>query len=202
MIAIIDYGRGNLRSVHKALEKSGFMVEITSDPAVLDDALGIILPGVGAFGDAMEQLRSRGLIEPIRKNINSGKPFLGICLGMQVLFELGEEHGEHKGLGVLPGKVVKFPAGLKVPHMGWNQLQIKRKSALLTGIASGESCYFVHSFYVATPDPEIVLASSDYSLEFPAAVGKHNLFGVQFHPEKSSATGLKILENFGGMVQL
>jgi imidazole glycerol-phosphate synthase subunit HisH len=202
LIAIIDYGRGNLRSAQKGLEKAGYETLITSDPEVLKEARGIILPGVGAFADAMEQLRSRNLVQPILENITSGKPFLGICLGMQVLFEVGEEHGQHEGLGVLPGRVTKFPPGLKVPHMGWNQLQIKRESALLKGITDGETCYFVHSFYVATPDTEIILASSDYSLEFPAAVGKNNLFGVQFHPEKSSNVGLKILENFGGMVEI
>ena len=201
MIAIIDYGRGNLRSVQKGMERFGHRVQVSSDPDEIAGAEGIILPGVGAFADAMQQLRERGLVEPLLSSIAAGKPFLGICLGMQVLFEHGEEHGVHSGLGVLAGRVVKLPPGLKVPHMGWNQLNIKQESALLRGIPQNAECYFVHSYYVETVETEIILASSDYGLEFPAVVGRKNVFGAQFHPEKSSELGLKILDNFGGMVQ-
>ena len=201
MIAIIDYGRGNLRSVQKGMERFGHTVQVTSDPEEIAGAKGIILPGVGAFADAMQQLRERGLVEPLLSSIEAGKPFLGICLGMQVLFEQGEEHGVHSGLGVLAGRVVKLPPGLKVPHMGWNQLSIKQESALLRGIPQNAECYFVHSYYVEAVEPEIILASCDYGLEFPAVVGRKNVFGAQFHPEKSSELGLKILDNFGGMVQ-
>ena len=201
MIAIVDYGRGNLRSAQKALEKLGFEAVISGEPAVISEAKGVILPGVGAFADAMRQLRELGLAEPVLEAIRSGKPFLGICLGMQVLFEQGEEHGVHQGLGVFPGRVVKFPPGPKVPHMGWNQLNLKQDTPLLTGFPEGGACYFVHSFYASPADRDIVLATSDYGLEFPAVVGRGKVFGVQFHPEKSSSLGMKILENFGGLVE-
>lgn len=201
MIAIIDYGRGNLRSVQKGLEKSGYEAVISGEPDVIGTANGIVLPGVGAFADAMRQLRERGLVEPVLAGIRAGKPFLGICLGMQVLFEIGEEHGIHQGLGVFPGRVVKFPPGPKVPHMGWNQLHIRRDNPLLKGFPDGGACYFVHSFYALPPGDEVVLATSDYGIDFPAVVGRDKVFGVQFHPEKSSGLGLKILENFGGLVE-
>jgi len=202
LIAIIDYGRGNLRSVQKGLEKSGYQAVITGDPKVMNEAGGIILPGVGAFADAMNQLRELKLVEPILDSIQSGKPFLGICLGMQVLFEQGEEHGIHRGLGVFPGRVVKFPPGPKVPHMGWNQLHIKQASPLLDGVPEDGAFYFVHSFYAEPGESSLILATSDYGLEFPAVAGRGNVFGVQFHPEKSSSLGLKILQNFGGIVEL
>ncbi|HWJ03768.1 MAG TPA: imidazole glycerol phosphate synthase subunit HisH [Verrucomicrobiae bacterium] len=201
MIAIIDYGRGNLRSVQKGMERFGYPVTIADSPEQLDEADGIILPGVGAFADAMRQLRELGFVEPILRNIQAGKPFLGICLGMQVLFAQGEEHGIHQGLGVFPGIVMRFPAGLKVPHMGWNQLDIKADTPLLAGVPQKSACYFVHSYFAATPQPELVLATSDYGVEFPAIVGRDKVFGVQFHPEKSSDLGLAILNNFGGMVE-
>ncbi|MDA8441966.1 MAG: imidazole glycerol phosphate synthase subunit HisH [Peptococcaceae bacterium] len=202
MIAIIDYGRGNLRSVQKGLQKFNFEAVITDAPAVMAKAKGLILPGVGAFGDAMHQLKQRNLIDAILGNIADGKPFLGICLGMQVLFTRGEEHGQHQGLGILPGTVVKFPPGLKIPHMGWNQLHLQSETPLLRGIAEGTACYFVHSYYAAAEDPATVLASSDYGIDFAAVVGRDNVFGVQFHPEKSSSLGLQILQNFGGLVEL
>lgn len=201
MIAIIDYGRGNLRSVQKGLEKSGYEAVITGDPEEIARAKGVILPGVGAFADAMRQLRELELADPLLAAIRSGKPFLGICLGMQVLFETGEEHGVHQGLGVFPGRVIKFPPGPKVPHMGWNRLQLKRDTPLLKGFPEGGACYFVHSFYVEPSQAEVVLATSDYGIDFPAVVGRDKVFGVQFHPEKSSGLGLKILENFGGLVE-
>jgi len=201
LIAIIDYGRGNLRSVQKGLEKSGYEAVITGDPEEIARAKGVILPGVGAFADAMRQLRELELADPLLAAIRSGKPFLGICLGMQVLFETGEEHGVHQGLGVFPGRVIKFPPGPKVPHMGWNRLQLKRDTPLLKGFPEGGACYFVHSFYVEPSQAEVVLATSDYGIDFPAVVGRDKVFGVQFHPEKSSGLGLKILENFGGLVE-
>lgn len=201
MIAIIDYGRGNLRSVQKGLERFGFEAVVTADPEVMAKAKGLILPGVGAFADAMRQLRKMRLVEPILDNIQAGKHFLGICLGMQVLFEQGEEHGIHEGLGLLPGRVVKFPPGPKVPHMGWNKLNILRESPLLRGIPQGAACYFVHSFYAVADDESTVLAATEYGVNFPAAVGRGNVYGLQFHPEKSSSIGLKILENFGGLVE-
>ena len=198
MIAIIDYGMGNLRSVQKGFEKVGHAAAITSDPAAIDAAERVVLPGVGAFGDAMDELRNRKLIEPVRRAIESGKPFLGICLGLQLLFDVGHEGGRHEGLGVLPGEVVRFelPAEYKVPHMGWNQLQIRQPSPLLRGIADGVHVYFVHSYYVVPRDPQIIAAETSYPTPFTAMIWRGNLFATQFHPEKSQADGLKILRNF------
>ncbi len=198
MIAIIDYGMGNLRSVQKGFEKVGHAATITSDPAVIADAGRVVLPGVGAFGDAMGELRRRKLIEPVRRAIDSGKPFLGICLGLQLLFEVGYEGGRHEGLGVLPGEVVRFdlPAEYKVPHMGWNQLTLRRPAPLLEGVASGAHVYFVHSYYVVPRDPQVIAAETSYPAPFTAMIWHENLFATQFHPEKSQADGLKMLRNF------
>ncbi|HEX7446412.1 MAG TPA: imidazole glycerol phosphate synthase subunit HisH [Pirellulales bacterium] len=198
MIAIIDYGMGNLRSVQKGFETLGHAATITSDPAVIADAERVVLPGVGAFGDAMDELRRRKLVEPVRRSIESGKPFLGICLGLQLLFDVGYEGGRHEGLGVLPGEVVRFdlPAEYKVPHMGWNQLAIRRPSPLLEGVANGAHVYFVHSYYVVPRDPEVIAAETNYPGPFTSMIWHGNLFATQFHPEKSQADGLKILRNF------
>jgi imidazole glycerol-phosphate synthase subunit HisH len=198
MIAIIDYEMGNLRSVQKAFERIGHAATITSDPAVLADAEKIVLPGVGAFRDAIAALRQRGLVEPIRASISRGKPFLGICLGLQLLFDKGYEDGEHEGLGVLPGEVVRFqvPAGFKVPHMGWNQIRIRRRPPILNGIDDGAHFYFVHSYYVVPRDTAVIAAETEYSLPFCSGVWRDNLFAVQFHPEKSQAAGLRLLKNF------
>lgn len=200
MIGIVDYGRGNLRSVEKALLKLGYSAEILESPEDLEETKGIILPGVGAFADAMAALEEKGWIQPLLHYAHSGKPFLGICLGMQVLFEVGEEHGEHKGLGLLPGRVIKFPVGRKVPHMGWNTLHQAKPCHLLAGIPEGAYFYFVHSYYALSEDRDIQVGISDYGLPFPALVGRDNVWGAQFHPEKSSPWGLKLLDNFGRWV--
>ena len=197
-IAIIDYEMGNLRSVQKAFECTGHAATITSDPAVLADAEKVVLPGVGAFCDAIAALRQRKLVEPIRAAIEGGKPFLGICLGLQMLFEKGFEDGEHEGLGVLPGEVVRFdvPAGYKVPHMGWNQLRIRRRPPILEGIDDGAHFYFVHSYYVVPSDPSVIATETDYAGPFCSSIWRENVFATQFHPEKSQAAGLRLLKNF------
>jgi imidazole glycerol phosphate synthase, glutamine amidotransferase subunit len=200
VIGIVDYGRGNLRSVEKALERVGFEAVIMTSPEELPGVDGLILPGVGAFADAMEALKSGGWIEPITQFARSGRPFLGICLGMQILFEIGEEHGEHAGLGLLAGRVVKFPPGRKIPHMGWNSLNQEQPSRLLEGIPNESYFYFVHSFYAVPSEKQDVTATSDYGVVFPAVVGKDNVWGAQFHPEKSSPWGLTLLTNFGKWV--
>jgi glutamine amidotransferase len=197
-ITLIDAGTGNLRSVHKALESLGARVTLTSDPAVVEAAGKVILPGVGAFGDFMKGLRAGGLKDAITEVVQRGVPLLGICVGMQALFEAGEELGEHPGLGFLPGRVVRFPAadGLKVPHTGWNQLLPQASSPLFHGLAHGDFAYFNHSFYCAPDDGRDAIALTDYGLSFASAVQRRSLFGVQFHPEKSQRVGLKILANF------
>ena len=200
MIGIVDYGRGNLRSVEKALEKVGYQAKIMNDPQELNEVGGLILPGVGAFADAMEALKTMNWIEPLTQFAHSGRPFLGICLGMQLLFEIGEEHGEHAGLGLLAGRVIKFPPGGKVPHMGWNSLNLVQPSRLLEGIPNQSDFYFVHSYYANPSDSRDIIAMSDYGIVFPAVVGRENVWGAQFHPEKSSPWGLKLLTNFGKLV--
>lgn len=198
MIAIIDYGMGNLRSVQKGFEKVGHAATITNDPSVIRDAAKVILPGVGAFPDAMQELRRRELVEPIRQAIDSSKPFLGICLGLQLLFDVGWEGGRHEGLGVLRGEVVRFelPQEFKVPHMGWNQLAIRRPAPLLAGLADGVHVYFVHSYYVVPGDREVIAAETSYHQPFTSMIWRDNLFATQFHPEKSQADGLRMLKNF------
>ena len=200
MIAIVDYGVGNLRSVQKALERVGADAVVTADPGALDPARGVVLPGVGAFGDGMEQLQVRGLVEPLLRQVAAGKPLLGICLGMQLLFEESEEMGRYAGLALLPGRVVRFPEGhLKVPHIGWNQLQV-RDDPLLAGIADGSYAYFVHSYYVAPAEVQDVLATTEYGIQFAAVVGRGRVWGAQFHPEKSQEVGLRLLQNFSQLV--
>jgi imidazole glycerol-phosphate synthase subunit HisH len=197
-IAIIDYQMGNLRSVQKGFEKVGHEAMITSDPAELAKAEKIVLPGVGAFGDAITELRRRKLIEPIKEAVASGKPFLGICLGLQLLFDVGYENGEYEGLGILRGKCIRFdlPHEFKVPHMGWNRGTIKQQAPILEETADGTFFYFVHSYYVVPADPSIVAIETDYGRPFCAAVWKDNLFATQFHPEKSQGEGLKLLKAF------
>jgi glutamine amidotransferase len=207
MIAIIDYGMGNLRSVQKAFETAGHQAAVTRDPRVIADAGHVVLPGVGAFADCMANLETYGLAEPIRKAIASGKPFLGICLGLQLLFTESEEFGVHKGLGVLPGRVKKFSFGngraaaahprLKVPHMGWNGVVVQREAPPLRGIASGEHFYFVHSYCVEPQDRSVVATTTDYGAPFVSSVWRDNIFACQFHPEKSQAAGLRLVKNFG-----
>jgi glutamine amidotransferase len=201
MIAIIDYEMGNLRSVQKAFERVGHKAIITSDPAALADAEKIVLPGVGAFRDAIAALEQRKLIAPIHAAIEGGKPFLGICLGMQLLFDKSFEDGEHKGLGIVPGEVVRFrlPADYKVPHMGWNQLRMTGRAPFLDGIEDGAYFYFVHSYYVVPRDTDVIGTETEYSQTFCSSIWRNNLFAVQFHPEKSQAAGLRLLQNFAAL---
>ena len=198
MLAIIDYQMGNLRSVQKGFEKVGHAAEISSDPAVVRRASKVVLPGVGAFPDAMSELNRRRLIEPVRAAVDSGKPFLGICLGLQLLFETGTEGGRYEGLGVFGGEVVRFqlPHEFKVPHMGWNKLDIVRPSPLTTGLSSEPYVYFVHSYYAAPRDESIVAATATYHRPFTAVVHRDNVYAAQFHPEKSQRDGLTLLKNF------
>jgi glutamine amidotransferase len=205
MITIVDYGVGNLRSVQKALERVGATADVTSDPAALDAAQGVVLPGVGAFGDGMDSLRARQLVAPVLRQVEAGKPLLGICLGMQLLFEESDEMGRHQGLGLLPGRVVRFPEGeLKVPHIGWNQLQRaepRPEMALLDGIGDGAYAYFVHSYYPVPDEPGDLLTTTEYGLQFASVVGRRQIWGAQFHPEKSQDVGLRLLENFARLVR-
>ncbi|HEY4232594.1 MAG TPA: imidazole glycerol phosphate synthase subunit HisH [Lacipirellulaceae bacterium] len=198
MIAIIDYGMGNLRSVQKAFERAGHSAIITSDAAALADAKKIVLPGVGAFRDAIAALRDRQLVEPIRAAIASGKPFLGICLGLQLLMDRSFEDGEYEGLGIVPGDVVRFdvPPDYKVPHMGWNQLHFRRRPPIFAGVDEAAHFYFVHSYYVVPSDASIVAVETDYPTPFCSSIWRDNLFATQFHPEKSQAAGLRVLANF------
>jgi imidazole glycerol-phosphate synthase subunit HisH len=200
-IAIIDYQMGNLRSVQKGFEKVGHAAAITANPADLAAADKIVLPGVGAFGDAMAELHRRDLVGPIRDAIAAGKPFLGICLGLQLLFDAGYEGGQFEGLGILRGNVIRFdlPHEFKVPHMGWNRGRFLRAAPHLKGIADGTFFYFVHSYYCVPDDPSVIAIETDYGRPFCAAVWRENLFATQFHPEKSQAEGLKILKNFADL---
>lgn len=199
MIAIVDYGMGNLASVRKALKFLGQEAKITSDPGDIARARGVILPGVGAFGEAMAELRKRGLVTPLRESIAAGKPFLGLCLGLQLLFESSEESAGVRGLGILPGKVRKLPRkkGFKVPHMGWNRIEPEGNNPLLRGVPDGAFMYFVHSFYADPEDGSVVAARTDYGRRFPSVVWDGGrVWATQFHPEKSQKWGLKILNNF------
>ena len=201
-IVIIDYGSGNLRSVQKALEELGFSAEITKDKAAIRGAKGVILPGVGAFDAALNELRQLGLEAAIEEAIALQKPFLGICLGLQHLFESSEE-GSQKGLGILEGEVKRFNfsqspwSNQSIPHMGWNRLLFKHQAPILKGIDEGSLVYFAHSYHVVPKDNMVIAAKTDYGIEFVSSVWKDNLFGIQFHPEKSGEVGLKILKNFG-----
>ena len=198
MIAIVDYQMGNLRSVQKAFERVGHAAAITADPQVLEQADHVVLPGVGAFADAIAELRRRELVEPIRAAIEAGKPFLGICLGLQMLFDVGYEDGVHEGLGVIPGEVRRFdvPAEYKVPHMGWNHVAQRRPAPIFEGIADDAHFYFVHSYYVVPKDESVIAGEASYPEPFCAAIWRDNLFATQFHPEKSQAAGLQMLKNF------
>jgi glutamine amidotransferase len=194
-IAIVDYGIGNLGSVAKAFRHAGAEAVLTGDPDALRAARALVLPGDGAFGAAMEELRRRGLVSVVEDAARSGKPLLGICIGMQLLFERSEEHGSHRGLGLIPGSVRRFAPDLTVPHMGWNRLARRRPHPLLEGIEEGAHVYFVHSYHCGAPR-DFVLATSDYGGEFPAVVARGSTLGVQFHPEKSQAVGLRMIGNF------
>ena len=208
MIAIVDYGMGNLRSVHKAVERAGHEARVTADPQEVLDASKIILPGVGAFRDCMRNLEEFNLLEPVIKSIEAGKPFLGICLGLQLLFEESDEFGLHKGMGVLPGRVTRFPEDIQdpatgqpypIPHMGWNTIQIKKDTPLFAVIEDNSFFYFVHSYYALPHDSTDIAATTPYGIEFACAVQRVNIHAVQFHPEKSQAVGLRLLRNFGAL---
>lgn len=196
MIAIIDYGMGNLRSVEKAFEFLGFDVTVTDKAEIIKKADKIVLPGVGAFCDAIKTVREKKLDEAIYEAVDGGKPFLGICLGMQMIFDRSYENGDYEGLGIIPGKVVRFPDTVKIPHIGWNSLNIKMRSPLFEGLEENPFVYFVHSYHLVTDAP-VVSATCDYGSEIQVAVQRENVFALQFHPEKSGRTGLKILQNFG-----
>ena len=199
MIAIADYGIGNLGSVTKAFRRTGAEVLLSGEPDALRRADALVLPGDGAFAATMAEVERRGLVPVLREAVEAGKPLLGICIGMQLLFEESEEHGRHAGLGFLPGRVRRFEGDLPVPHMGWNRLRARRKHPILDGIPDGAHVYFVHSYYCEASD-DVVIASSDYGRDFAAIVGKGNVLGVQFHPEKSQEVGLRMVASFVGIV--
>ena len=204
MIAIIDYGRGNLGSVEKAFERVGIPALVTEDPRAVDEAAAVVLPGDGAFHDAMANLASRKLLDPLRRALDGTRPFLGICLGYQLLFSTSEEFGEGRGLDVIGGVVRRFPPGRKVPHMGWNQVEHDRSLALFDGIPSGAHFYFVHSYYpelAGGKDGGPTFAWCDYGIRFPAAVQQGRIHATQFHPEKSQRWGIRMLENFAALVK-
>lgn len=200
MIAIVDYKMGNLHSVQKACTEAGLPSKIVSTAKAIREADAVILPGVGAFGTAMQHLTRMRLVKAVKESALSGKPFLGVCLGMQLLFEKSEEFGRHEGLAIFSGRVRPFPKGLKVPHMGWNSLTMKKRNPLFTGIRQDTYMYFVHSFYCDPKDKDLVLATTDYGLEVTAAVSRDNICATQFHPEKSQTEGLKIYKNFARLL--
>jgi glutamine amidotransferase len=197
-IILIDAGTGNLRSVYKAMESLGARVRVTRDPEAAVRGSKVVLPGVGAFGDFMRGLRTKGMDQAVIEVSRAGNPLLGICVGMQAFFDMGEEMGEHEGLGLLRGRVIRFPdqKGLKIPHTGWNQLYLLNVSPLWQGLEPGDFAYFNHSYHCAPENSQDTIAATDYGVQFASAVQHGNLFGVQFHPEKSQRVGLKVLANF------
>jgi glutamine amidotransferase len=197
-IVIIDYGMGNLRNVQKGFEKIGFEAELTRSKKEIEKASAIVLPGVGAFKDCMENLEKYGLIEPLLRSIEKGKPYLGICLGLQILYSESEEFGSHKGLDLIKGKVVRFRPDPehKVPHMGWNTIEKEKEVPMLQGVESGDFFYFVHSYYVIPEEAKWISTFTTYGKPFVSSIWKENLFATQFHPEKSQQKGLRVLENF------
>jgi len=203
MIVIVDYGMGNLRSVQKAFEHLGAAAEVSADPQAVARAEKLVLPGVGAFPKAMEELRARALVEPIQRHIKDGKPYLGICLGLQLLFESSDEGTGGRGLGVLPGRVVRFANHtVKVPHMGWNAVRVPRAASacpLLQGVPDGSYVYFVHSYYGVPAESAVIAAETEYGTTFASMVWRGRLFATQFHPEKSQAVGLRMLRNFANL---
>jgi glutamine amidotransferase len=202
MIAVIDYGMGNLRSVQKGFERIGARAQITREPGVIANAQGLVLPGVGAFNACMRNLARYELIDPIKEAVRQKRPFLGICLGFQLLFSESEEFGPEKGLDLLPGKVVGFRAvdGLKVPHMGWNRIEKKKDTPFLEGVPNGEYVYFVHSYFVVPQDESLTATTTPYGVSFASSISTDYLFACQFHPEKSQELGLRILANFARFV--
>jgi glutamine amidotransferase len=201
MIAIVDYGMGNLRSVEKGFKKVGVDAVVTSDPGIVDNATAIVLPGVGAFRDCIRNLTDLSLTESIVRSIEKGKPYLGICLGLQVLFSESEEFGTCRGLDIFRGRVLRFRIKEKVPHMGWNTIRIAKKPPILSEIPDNSYFYFVHSFYVAPDDAGVTAATTDYGVTFTSMIWKDNVFATQFHPEKSQELGLRILKGFGDFVK-
>jgi glutamine amidotransferase len=200
---LIDYGAGNIRNVEKAFEAIGIATCRTDSPQEVYDADVVVMPGVGAFGDMMNALRQRQLLEPIRHAAQSGKPLLGICVGLQVLFEVGEEMGEHEGLGIFPGKVSRFAVtDLKVPHIGWNEVRVQHPHPIFEGVPPRDYAYFVHSYHAIPTDSAIVLADCEYGSPFPAICGRDNVVGIQFHPEKSQQYGLTLLKNFAAWAKV
>jgi glutamine amidotransferase len=196
MIAVIDYGMGNLRSVEKAFQYLGHDAKIITDAGQLADADHLVLPGDAAFGDAMRNLREGGWDQRIHDHVDTGRPFLGICVGLQLMFGRSEEMGQHTGLGLLPGKCVRFPTSEKVPQIGWNQIEQQTASPLLEGVEDGSFFYFVHSYYVEAEQETDQLATTDYGIQYTSIAGRDNVYGVQFHPEKSQKIGLRLLTNF------
>jgi len=195
-VVVVDYGAGNLFSVSRAVVNAGTRPLITSNPSYLDDAEAVIVPGVGAAADTMSNLRASGFVEPIREYIASGRPFLGVCMGQQALFDVSEEGGEHECLGILPGRVVRFSNGLKVPHMGWNQVRIVMQHPIFEGMADGSYFYFVHSYYPQPADPDVVIGETEYGVTFASVIALDNIVATQFHPEKSGEAGLRMYANF------
>lgn len=196
-LTIVDYGVGNFRNVQKAFQAIGAEAEITDSVAAVAEAQALVLPGVGAFGDAIDNLRARHLEQPLLAGVKAGKPMIGICVGLQLLFEESEEMGRHVGLGLLPGKVIRFPqSALPVPHMGWNQIEPERDHPLLKNIEPGDFAYFAHSYHAEPANPADIIARTDYGLRYPSIVGRANVCAIQFHPEKSQQVGLQILKNF------
>jgi glutamine amidotransferase len=195
-VVVVDYGAGNLHSVSRAVVNAGTRPLVTSNPAYLEDAEALIVPGVGAAADTMANLRRSGFVEPIREYIASGRPFLGVCMGQQALFDVSEEGGEHECLGILPGRVVRFSNGLKVPHMGWNQVRIAQSHPIFEGIADGSNFYFVHSYYPKPEDSGVVIGETDYGVTFASVIARDSVVATQFHPEKSGEAGLRMYANF------
>ncbi|HYM70400.1 MAG TPA: imidazole glycerol phosphate synthase subunit HisH [bacterium] len=200
MIAIVDYGAGNLHSIRQALLRLGLDARVVETPEELESVTALVVPGDGAFGPAVARLRALGWAERISEHVRAGRPFLGVCLGMQLLFDESEEDGLHLGLGVLPGRVVPLPETVKVPHMGWNQLRVVRPSPLLDGVSTGAYVYFLHSYHVAPKDAGLVAATTAYGGEVAAVVGRDNLWATQFHPEKSGPVGARMLQNIARWV--
>ncbi len=195
-VVIVDYGAGNLRSVARAVARAGYDPLISSRPQDVDAADALILPGVGAAADTMRNLRQRGLVDPVRRFIDSGRPFLGVCMGLQALLDISEEGGEHECLGVISGRVKRLPQGLKVPHMGWNRVRQVQPHPIFEGVEDGAYFYFVHSYYPAPADPSLVIGETEYGITFPSVVARDNLVATQFHPEKSGQAGLRLYANF------
>lgn len=201
MIAIVDYGMGNLRSVEKGFKKVGVDARVTAEPKVIDSAAAVVLPGVGAFRDCVKNLKDLSLTDTIAESIRKGKPYLGICLGLQVLFSESEEFGTCRGLDVFRGRVVRFRIKEKVPHMGWNNVHVSKRPPIFEGIEDDSFFYFVHSFYIVPDDTDIVAGTTDYGVNFTSMIWKDNVFATQFHPEKSQGLGLKVLKGFGDFVR-